>query len=295
MAKAKASSPREKVAVTPPTSTKVEKKAVERKFVPQFQNKKKEYAPTVYRLVTNARTKGGMPQYPIVSLLKAEDVIFDPETGLNRKIRYCPGETSIFEDEQGPLAKMREPIAFSNGFLFVDHTNPTLRRYLDTCNANGSNPHRIKNRAVLFTVKNDEKTAQDKIKSVGSVMDAIQAALKMPLNELIGYATVLGVKTDKSVDEIRWDMKIIAEKNPQAFLNGMNDPRTEMKQVLLMAENSGIIAIKRSAITWVNSGNTICVPAVGVQPIEKLVDFCSQGEGEQVYAEIERRLQALNG
>lgn len=284
-------------AVTPPTSTKVEAKAplTEKKFVPQFTNKQKEYKPSIYQLKSNAKKRNGMPQYPIVSLLKAEDVIFDPGTGENRKIRYVPGETSIFVDEQPETARMREPIAFNNGYLFVDHTNPTLKKYLDTCNANGSNPHRIKNKSVLFTVKDDEKSAQDKIAQVSDVMDAVQAALKMPLNQLIGYAKVLGVNTDKSVDEIRWDMKIQAEKNPSGFLAGMNDPRTEMKQLLLMAEESGIISMKKSAVTWVSSGNTICVPAIGVKPIDRMVDFCSEGEGEQIYAEIERRLQALNG
>jgi len=158
-----------------------------------------------------------LPQYPIVSLLKAEDVIFDPETGENRKIRYVPGEPSIFVDDHPETARMREPISFNNGYLFVDHTNPTLKKYLYTCNANGSNPHRIKSKNILFTMKDDEKAAQDKIAQVADVMDAVQSALKMPLNELVGYAKVLGVNTNKSVDEIRWDMKIQAEKNPTAF------------------------------------------------------------------------------
>ena len=288
----------ERKAVTPPQSTKVEAKApvVEKKFTPQFTNKKQDFKPSVYVLRTksrNPRTK--MPQYPVVSLLKAEDIIFDPTKGENRKIRYVPGEASIFVDDHPEGAKMREPISFNNGFLFVDHTNPTLKKYLDTCNANGSNPHRIKSKSVLFTVKDDEKSAQDRIAKVADVMDAVQSALKMPLNELVGYAKVLGVNTNKSVDEIRWDMKVQAEKNPTAFLAGMNDPRTEMKQLLLMAEESGIISMKKSAVTWVSSGNTICVPAIGVKPIERMVDFCSEGEGEQIYAEIERRLQAMNG
>ena len=190
---------------------------------------------------------------------------------------------------------MREPITFNNGYLFVEHTNPTLKLYLDTCNANGSNPHRIKSKSVIFNIKNDEKTAKDRISQVADVMDAVQSALKMPLNELVGYAKVLGVNTNKSVDEIRWDMKIQAEKNPKGFLAGLNDPRTEMKQLLLMAQESGIISMTKSAVTWVSSGNTICVPAIGVKPIERMVDFCSEGEGEQIYAEIERRLQAING
>ena len=284
-------------AVTPPTNTKVEAKApiVEKKFTPRFTNRKQEFKPTVYELISKAKRKNGMPQYPIVSLLKAEDIIFDPITGENRKIRYVPGETSIFADEQPENARMREPIAFYNGYIFVDHTNPTLKKYLDTCNANGSNPHRIKSKNIMFKVRDNEKSAKDKISKVNDTMDAVQAALKMPLNELIGYAKVLGVNTDKSVDEIRWDMKIQAEKNPKGFLAGMNDPRTEMKQLLLMAQESGIIRMDKKAITWVSSGNTICVPAIGTKPIDRMVDFCSEGEGEQIYAEIERRLQALNG
>ena len=284
-------------AVTPPTSTKVEAKApvVEKKFVPNFLNKQKDYKPTVYQLISKSKKKNGMPQYPIVSLMKAEDIIFDPETGENRKIRYVPGETSIYADEQSENAKMREPIAFNNGYLFVDHTNPTLKKYLNLCNANGSNPHRIKSKSILFTVKDDEKSAQQKIEEVGSTMEAVQSALKMPVNELMGYAKVLGIKIDRSVDEVRWDMKVQAEKNPKGFLAGMNDPRTEMKQLLLMAEESGIIAMKGKSVTWSASGNTICIPPVGIKPLDKMVDYCSQDEGEQVYAEIERRLQALNG
>ena len=284
-------------AVTPPTNTKVEAKApvVEKKFVPNFSNRQNNFKPTVYQLVPKSKKKNGMPQYPIVSLIKAEDIIFDPETGENKKIRYIPGETSIFADEQSESAKMREPIAFNNGYLFVNHTNPTLKKYLSLCNANGSNPHRIKSKSIIFTVKDDEKSAQQKIEEVGSTMEAVQSALKMPVNELMGYAKVLGIKIDRSVDEVRWDMKIQAEKNPKGFLAGMNDPRTEMKQVLLMAEETGIIAMKGKSVTWSASGNTICIPPVGIKPLDKMVDYCSQGEGEQVYAEIERRLQALNG
>ena len=290
-------SPTKRKAVTPPNTTKVVAQApiVEKKFTPQFTNKQQEYKATVYNLVSRTKQRNGRPQYPVVSLIKAEDIIFDPETGENKKIRYVPGEASIFAEDQPEGAKMREPITFNNGYLFVEHTNPTLKLYLDTCNANGSNPHRIKSKSVIFNIKNDEKTAKDRISQVADVMDAVQSALKMPLNELVGYAKVLGVNTNKSVDEIRWDMKIQAEKNPKGFLAGMNDPRTEMKQLLLMAEESGIISMKKSAVTWVSSGNTICVPAIGVKPIERMVDFCSEGEGEQIYSEIERRLKAING
>tara|TARA_R100000808_G_C2155367_1_gene167677 strand:- start:16848 stop:17726 length:879 start_codon:yes stop_codon:yes gene_type:complete len=284
-------------AVTPPTTTKVEAKApvVEKKFTPRFTAGPKEVKPSVYELLKGSKRKNGMMQYPVVYMIKSEDIIFDPIKGENRKIRYIPGETSIYADEQSKNAKMREPIAFNKGFLYVDHTNPTLKKYLDHCNANVNNPHRMKNKTASFGLRDNERNAKQEIEKVATSMEAVQAALKMPLNELIGYAKVLGVNTNKSTDEIRWDMKVQAEKNPTTFLAGMNDPRTEMKQLLLMAEESGIISMKKTGVTWVSSGNTICVPAIGVKPIERMVDFCSEGEGEQIYSEIERRLKAING
>ena len=50
-------------------------------------------------------------------MIKSEDIIFDEETGQNRKIRYVAGEASIYADKQSENAKMREPISFTNGFL----------------------------------------------------------------------------------------------------------------------------------------------------------------------------------
>ena len=284
-------------AVTPPTSTKVEAKApvVEKKFTPRFTSGTKEVQPSIYELIKSSKRPDGSTQYPVVYMVKSEDIIFDPERGDNRKIRYVPGETSIYADEQSPNAKMREPISFTNGFLFVDKTNPTLKKYLDHCNSNADNPNRMQGKTAAFRLKDQSRDAKTDIQKAVNTMDAVQAALKMPLNELVGYAKVLGVNTNKSVDEIRWDMKIEAEKSPATFLAGMNDPRTEMKQLLLMAEESGVISMKKTGVTWTNSGNTICVPAIGVKPIERMVDYCSEGEGEQIYAEIERRLKAING
>ena len=164
-------SPTKRKAVTPPNTTKVVAQApiVEKKFTPQFTNKQQEYKATVYNLVSRTKQRNGRPQYPVVSLIKAEDIIFDPETGENKKIRYVPGEASIFAEDQPEGAKMREPITFNNGYLFVEHTNPTLKLYLDTCNANGSNPHRIKSKSVIFNIKNDEKTAKDRISQVSTL------------------------------------------------------------------------------------------------------------------------------
>ena len=52
-------------AVTPPTSTKVEAKApvVEKKFTPQFTNRKQEYKASVYRLVSKSKKRKNIYYY----------------------------------------------------------------------------------------------------------------------------------------------------------------------------------------------------------------------------------------
>ena len=78
--------------------------------------KKNPKASTTYRLYKERKDrKTGKTKFPIVHMLKAEDIIFDSEKGVNRKIRYIPGEPSIFEDEQKKDSMVKSPITFSNG------------------------------------------------------------------------------------------------------------------------------------------------------------------------------------
>ena len=60
--------------------------------------KKNSKEATTYRLTKERRDRKGHLKFPIVYMLRAEDIIFDEERGINRKIRYIPGESSIFED-----------------------------------------------------------------------------------------------------------------------------------------------------------------------------------------------------
>ena len=187
--------------------------------------KKDPKSAKTYRLIKESRDRKGHLKFPVVHMLKAEDIIFDPIKGINRKIRYIPGEGSIFEDEQKEDSKVKSPITFNNGFLRVDYTNPTLRKYLDMCNANRTNPNRMVSSAPSFFALDYEKAAKEKLDKSIKSMDALRLVFDMKLDKLIAYAKILGLKVDKSTDEIRSDMKGVAEKNPDKFINGLNDPK----------------------------------------------------------------------
>ena len=261
------------------------------------QGKKNSRKPTTYRLYKERKDrKTGRTKFPIVHMLKAEDIIYDPEKGINRKIRYIPGEPSIFEDEQKEDSMVKSPITFSNGLLMVDYTNPTLKKYLDMCNANASNPDRISQGPPVFKRLDFEKDAKEKMEKEIQSMDALRTVFEMPLNKLLGYAQVLGVNIDKSTDEIRYDMKVMAEKDPVKFIAGLDDPKMEIKQTILRGKDAGILDWDSSKITWVqgNQRPVITHVPLGVKPLDCLADMCMTDKGRGVIDQIKVKMGSMN-
>ena len=261
-------------------------------------SRKKQSKPSMYQLVKNGgKDSRGKIIYPVVYMVKAEDIIYDPEKDINRKIRYIPGEPSIFEDEQKEDAKVKSPITFSNGFLMVDRTNPTLKKYLDMCNANYSNPNRNPGSQAAFKLLDNEEKAKQNIDKMMIELDAVKSALEMPLAKLVGYAKVLGVNVNKSTDEIRYDMKTLAQKDPQGFMHGMNDPKTELKEILLRAVDYKIIYLGQSNVSWIKGDQRPVITHVplGVKAIDHMAEYCMAGKGESVLEHIKLQLERLEG
>ena len=261
-------------------------------------SKKRDTKPAIYKLARGGKKdKNGRPNYPVVYMVKAEDVIYDPEKDVNRKIRYIPGETSIFEDEQKEDSKVKSPITFSNGFLMVDRTNPTLRKYLDMCNLNESNPNRDKRIRPAFKLMNNQVDAKKRINKIMVELDAVKTALEMPLEKLVGYAKVLGINVDKSTDEIRYDMKVMATKDPHGFMSGMDDPKTETKEIILKAQEYNIINMGVSEISWIKGDQRPVITHVplGVKPVDHMADYCLSGKGEATMEHIKMQLERLEG
>ena len=86
----------------PTKATKPVAKTTSNPFTGNRTNRAK---PTMYKLNRSKKDKNGREQFPVVYMIKSEDIIFDPIKGVNRKIRYIPGEPSIYEDEQKKTLK----------------------------------------------------------------------------------------------------------------------------------------------------------------------------------------------
>ena len=268
----------------------------ENPFAPNPFNKNSE-KPAIYQLIKGRKKdRSGAWRYPVVYMIRAEDIIYDPIKQVNRKIRYIPGEASIYEDEQKKDSRVKAPITFSEGFIAVSPQNPTLKNYLNICNANKNNPNRMKNGPAVFQLVDKSLDAKKIINREMKELDAMQLALKMPFNKLVGYAKVLGVNVDKSTEEIRYDMKMLAKKDPNSFITGLDDPKTAIKEVIVNAREYGIIDIQINRVSWKKGNDRVLIThiPVGVNGIEHFADFCLDGEGELVLEEMKKQIARFN-
>ena len=282
--------------VVEPTEIAVAEKPKTSPKLPSFR--KISERPRYYRLLVGRKKVKGTNKYtyPVVHMLKAEDVIYDPIKGVNRKIRYIPGEPSIYEDEQKKESKLRAPITFNEGFLVVNKQNPTLIAFLDNCNANQNNPNRVNSARAVFELVDNARDVKQKINKELKEIDAMSLALKLPISKLIGYAKVLGVNVDKSTEEIRYDMKVLAKKSPTSFIAGLDDPKTDAKETILNAKEYSIIKIEPNRVSWKRGSETIpiCHVPVGVKPLDFFADFCLSEDGDGVLIEMEKQLARFN-
>jgi len=259
--------------------------------------KKQRKETFLYELVNSSQDPfTGKKVYPVIYTIPSRDIIYDPETNTQRSIRYVQGEKSIFEDEQSDKASTQKvkPLVFNSGVLAVPYTNPLLVKYLNSCNYNSNNPNRLSNSTAIFYLEDKGEEAKVSVQQSIKEVEAASVALKMPLEQLLGYARVLGVNVDKSTDEIRYDMMQIAKQDPQSFVDGLDDPRTEYAEVFILAKEYNVLSNTKTDISWVNGG-MICTIPLGVSPVEKATDFFMSEEGEVVYKEVRRRLEAIIG
>ena len=226
------------------------------------------------------------------SRIPSIDEIYCEETNTNRMIRYVMGEQSIFQDEQTSDNPIIGDIIFSNGILPVKYNQITLKKYLDACNYNESNPDRIQDKKKIFKVVNNEFNAEKSLDEMEVQYLAVDTLMKMDAQKMVGYARAMDVNVDRSVYEIKHDMMVMAKNNPQLFMDEISNPMIERKQVImdaieerLITENKG----KRQFI-WSDTKELIFTVPVGVNPVDALTEYTFNDEGTPVFSRIKRLL-----
>jgi len=252
--------------------------------------KKKEQSKYVFRLVKkNTKPTISNVKFPKSYSIPCIDEIYDTKSEENRVIRYATGEQKIYLDEQmNQDMSKRTQITFFDGYLIVDKRQKQLLEYLRLCNGNEECPDRMPGKKIIFREEKPGVKANANMKVDRLVMEAKQAAYTLDLDELIGYARVLGVDVNRDPSEVRYTLSLIAENNPESFLKGLDSPQTKRKFYIYQALDNGLITINRgeNSIRWGDSKQTIVQAPVGQDPLDYLVEFTFDSKGESVYERL---------
>ena len=260
------------------------------KFKKMAKNKRKS---TIYQISHRNEVPATQGKnFPSSSRIPSIDEIYCEETNTNRMIRYVMGEQSIFQDEQTSDNPIIGDIVFTNGILPVKYNQITLKKYLDACNYNESNPDRIQDKKSLFRVVDNEFNAEKSLDEMEVQYLAVDTLMKMDAQKMIGYARAMDVNVDRSVYEVKHDMMVMAKNNPQLFMDEISNPIIERKQVIMDAIEERLITENKGKrqFFWTDTKELIFTVPVGVNPVDALTEYTFDDEGPQVFSRIKRLL-----
>tara|TARA_R110000803_G_scaffold108082_6_gene176333 strand:+ start:396 stop:1148 length:753 start_codon:yes stop_codon:yes gene_type:complete len=238
--------------------------------------KKEEIKGKQYKL-----TRGKAPLSYILSSMNSRKTPlthFDEKLKVNRTLRYARNQKSPFEDMQDGAAIV-EPIIFDDGFLNVPRENQILQEFLYYHPENGR----------TFMEVDNAKDAEEILDSLNLEADALSVARKLDIEQVITLTRVL-FNTDPSKSssgELRRDILVYAKKEPQSFLEAIDDPMLELQAHVSAFFDDRLLTFRNNKTevfynTPSNKTRMLVIPFEG-NASTMVADFLQSDDGLEMY------------
>lgn len=222
-------------------------------------------------------------------------LVFDETTQRNRAIRHCPGEPSIYVDEQSEDAVV-VPIIFLKGTFSTKPTDVFTQDFLEAHPSKGA----------IFEIVDEVSDAKD-VTDMEELKLDIKQAIREKAKEETGIEElriIVSVLISDEVEaakmetaQIKNTMYELVESNINRFIddNGeisiFDDVEIKREAISQHAFNSGVIQISAdgSKIMWSDNKATICQVPIGQNHKEFFAKYLGTEEGLQVAVEISQR------
>jgi hypothetical protein len=229
--------------------------------------------------------------FPLTYSLLLYDTIFCQEKKEQRVIRYIPGELSIYMDEQSPDDKNPKKLfraEFIKGEFTVDGTDTQLLKFMMLCNYNGSNQARNKTKSEIFILLDASIGMKHAMARDKKVDECKKWCYDGDWDEVLAYARALNIDTSSGdVEQIRYQMRMLVDRDIDRFIAGMNNPGVKRKHYIMEAIDRGYLTVNNAngTVGW-TSGGIITTAPHGKNPIDHFVESTFSKEGEEVYSNV---------
>ena len=231
----------------------------------------------IYRLVGKKR--------PLTRSIRSANIHwFDEEKGYERELKYCQNQKTVFVDEMVGDQRL-EHIVFRNGMLIVEREKTILQKLLSLYH-----PDRDK----LFYEEKPVANAVSEIESIEIEIEALNAAKNIDIDmaEAIMRVEVGSKVAEMSSKELRRDLLLYAKRNPNLFLELVNDENVVLRNFGIRATESGIIKLSsdQRTFSWGSNDRKLMTVPFDEHPYSALAAWFKTDEGMEIYSNIEKRL-----
>jgi len=209
---------------------------------------------------------------------------FDPDKGYEREITATTNQATPFVDEFKGIARLT-PIVFRNGSIKVSKNQVILQKIL-------SKYHPFKDR--LYFELDEVKNATVEVDNIELELEAMNAAVGLDIDmaEAVMRAEIGSKVSSMSSKELKRDLLVFAKRNPNLFLDLMNDDNIHLRNVGIKATELGIVKLSgdnRTFLWGTNDRKLMTVP-FDEHPYSALASWFKTDEGMEVLNSIEKRL-----
>ena len=231
------------------------------------------------------RLKGG--KKPLSRSIRSANIHwFDENAGYERELKYCQNQRTVFVDEMQGDQRL-EHVVFRNGLLIVEREKTILQKLLSLYHPD---------RDVMFYEEKPVANAIGEIAWLEMEIEALNAAQSIDIDmaEAIMRVEVGSKVSDMSSKELRRDLLLYAKRNPELFLELVNDENVVLRNFGIRATEMGILKLSSDQRTfnWGSNDRKLMTVPFDEHPYSALAAWFKTDEGMEVYSNIEKRLNA---
>ena len=222
---------------------------------------------------------------PLSRSIKSANVYwFDEEKGYERELKYCENQKTSFVDEMQGDQRLSH-IIFRSGSLFVPKEKTVLQKLLSIYH-----PHKDK----IYYEHKPVEIAKNQIDILEMEVEALVAAkdIDIDLAEAIMRVEIGSKVSEMSSKELRRDLLLYARRNPELFLELLNDDNVVLRNFGVKAAELGIIRLSNDQrhFVWGTNNRKLMTIPFDEHPYNALAAWFKTDEGMEVYSNIEKRL-----
>ena len=210
---------------------------------------------------------------------------FDEKKGHNRELRYSTNQKSPFVDEQVGQ-NMLGHIVFENGILYVPKNQQSLQKLLSLY-------HPFKDKK--YYEFDSAVEAVDELEDLNLQIEALNLAKDMDVDKAEAIMRIeLGSDVTKmSTKELKRDLLLFAQDNPELFIELSNDENVELRNFGIRSVELNIVklASDQRTFNWASNGRKLMTVPFDENPYSALAAWFKTDEGLEVYKSIEKKFK----